>query len=115
MFDFKLDYRPLLTLPYNILVYTIGSPVSPLAFNPLVEISRPLIERKIFKAEFIGFHDREYILREEGKGEEDAGFFPSGGRWCNGRGVIGRWPERRCRPERSRREAKAPAFQATLS
>jgi hypothetical protein len=46
LFDFKLDYRPLARLDERVRVYTVGQDIAPLAFNPLVELARPIIVGK---------------------------------------------------------------------
>lgn len=44
LFDFKLDYRPLLQIDESIQIFTIGSPIKPLNFNPLLEISKNILK-----------------------------------------------------------------------
>ncbi len=44
LFDFKLDYRPLLGIDPKVRLYTVGQQLAPLSFNPLVEIARPLVQ-----------------------------------------------------------------------
>lgn len=46
LFDFKLDYRPLLGLDPKVRLYTVGQALAPIAFNPLVELAKPLIQAK---------------------------------------------------------------------
>lgn len=46
LFDFKLDYRPLLGLDPKVRLYTIGQALAPVGFNPLVELAKPLIQVK---------------------------------------------------------------------
>lgn len=46
LFDFKLDYRPLLGMNPTVRLYTVGQPTAPLAFNPLVELAKPLIQAR---------------------------------------------------------------------
>jgi hypothetical protein len=43
IFDWKLDYRPLTQLDAAVQVYTVGSTVRPLHFNPLLELSRFIV------------------------------------------------------------------------
>lgn len=46
LFDFKLDYRPLLGMNPTVRLYTVGQHIAPLAFNPLVELAKPLIQAR---------------------------------------------------------------------
>lgn len=46
LFDFKLDYRPLLGMDPRVRLFTIGQPLAPLSFNPLVELARPLVQAR---------------------------------------------------------------------
>lgn len=44
LFDFKLDYRPLVQVDPGVLVYTVGRTVKPFPFNPLLELCRHLVK-----------------------------------------------------------------------
>ena len=45
LFDFKLDYRPLVRVDPSVRVYTIGSQVQPLHFNPLLELCKHMVRK----------------------------------------------------------------------